>query len=517
MEETNIISCRHKYLKQLKQYVNAEMEASQSFRWPLERFSTILETVLDHIHPEHMNHFINDLYTDGRYKWNLLLIAAKDGYCNITERLIKELNVNIEVEGVVEYENYIIRGASPLWCAAASGHFNIVKLLVSYGANVNHYTETHSTPLRAACFNGRLDIVKYLIEHGADQEIANVYDNTCLMISSYKGCLEVIDYLCKTGCDINRSDYEAVTALHAAAGENHLHIVQCLIKNGAIISKNSKGLTPLLEAALNLNVSVVDYFTDDTSNLFSQLECIEAFELLATSYTDYYVDNSNTEKLYEYLLKAMQLRYSDPNKPILKAVLPPSETYENHIECNTLEELKLIQHNADSLFMEAFVVRERILGPKHETLIPNLLYRGAAYADQKRFDRCFSLWLRALDVKKSNDELKIDDFERFAGIFDKMCHEDVDDFPFSVYVVVLRNIIQELISMKCKSKSFNLLTVLYLIVIIAKVMLLKTTNEQIEICNLIYYLNSFNFKTNNGSTLLHLCVNENTSVDTINF
>ncbi|CAF1198765.1 unnamed protein product [Didymodactylos carnosus] len=168
IEKANTISCRYKYLKQLKWYMNAEMEVSQSFQRPLERFSTILETVLDHIHPEHMNHFINEPYTDGRCKWNLLLIAAKDGYYNITERLIKELNVNIEAEGVVEYENCIIRGASPLWCAAASGHLNIVKLLVSYGANVNHYTETHSTPLRAACFDGRLDIVKYLIEHGAD-------------------------------------------------------------------------------------------------------------------------------------------------------------------------------------------------------------------------------------------------------------------------------------------------------------------------------------------------------------
>ncbi|CAF1198744.1 unnamed protein product [Didymodactylos carnosus] len=337
------------------------------------------------------------------------------------------------------------------------------------------------------------------------------------MISSYKGHLEVTDYLCKMGCDLNRSNYQAVTALHAAAAENHLLIVQCLTKNGAIINKNSKGLTPLSEAAMNLNLSIVDYFTDDTLNLFSQLQCIEAFELLATSYAGYFVDNSNIEKIYEYLLKAMQLRYSDPNKPILKIVLPPSEMYENHIECNTLEELKLIQFNVDSLFMETFVVRERILGSQHEALIPNLLYIGAVYADQKKFDRCFSLWLRALDVKKSNSELKIDDFLRFAGVFDEMYHEDGGDFPFNVYMVVLRNIIQELISMKYKSKSFNLLTVLYLIVIIAKVMILKTTNEKIEICNLIYHLNSYNFKTDNGSTLLHLCVNENTPVNTIHF
>ena len=56
----------------------------------------------------------------------------------------------------------IFLGASPLWCAAASGYFDIVKLLVNYGADVNLPTTTNSTPLRAACFHGSLPIVKYV-------------------------------------------------------------------------------------------------------------------------------------------------------------------------------------------------------------------------------------------------------------------------------------------------------------------------------------------------------------------
>ena len=43
------------------------------------------------------------------------------------------------------------------------GHFEIVKALVSAGANVNGTTKAKSTPLRAACFEGRLDIVSYLV------------------------------------------------------------------------------------------------------------------------------------------------------------------------------------------------------------------------------------------------------------------------------------------------------------------------------------------------------------------
>ena len=65
------------------------------------------------------------------------------------------------------FDGETIEGAPPLWCAAAAGHTQIVKLLVEKGASVNSVTKTNSTPLRAACFDGHYEIVKYLVEHGA--------------------------------------------------------------------------------------------------------------------------------------------------------------------------------------------------------------------------------------------------------------------------------------------------------------------------------------------------------------
>lgn len=67
----------------------------------------------------------------------------------------------------VVFDGETIEGAPPLWCAAAAGHLNIVKLLVKEGAVVNSTTKTNSTPLRAACFDGHYETVKYLVEHGA--------------------------------------------------------------------------------------------------------------------------------------------------------------------------------------------------------------------------------------------------------------------------------------------------------------------------------------------------------------
>ena len=65
------------------------------------------------------------------------------------------------------FDGETIEGAPPLWCAAAAGHTQIVKLLVEKGASVNSVTKTNSTPLRAACFDGHYEIVKFLVEHGA--------------------------------------------------------------------------------------------------------------------------------------------------------------------------------------------------------------------------------------------------------------------------------------------------------------------------------------------------------------
>jgi protein fem-1 homolog CG6966 len=104
----------------------------------------------------------------------------------------------------VQFDGDTIEDAPPLWCAAAAGHFEIVKYLISKNAKVNSATRTHSTPLRAACFHGSLEVVKYLIEQGADIEIANRHGHTCLMIACYKSHYTIVKYLLEKGAHVNR-------------------------------------------------------------------------------------------------------------------------------------------------------------------------------------------------------------------------------------------------------------------------------------------------------------------------
>lgn len=87
-----------------------------------------------------------------------LLIACRNGHYDVVQYLIKRCHADVEQCGSVIFDGETIENAPPLWCGAAAGFTNIVKLLIRYGANVNSTTKTNSTPLRAACFDGHLEI-----------------------------------------------------------------------------------------------------------------------------------------------------------------------------------------------------------------------------------------------------------------------------------------------------------------------------------------------------------------------
>lgn len=202
------------------------------------------------------------------------------------------------------FDGETIEGAPPLWCAAAAGHLDIVKLLISHGAKVNSTTRTNSTPLRAACFDGHLEIVKYLVQHGADIEVANRHGHSCLMIACYKGHIRIAKYLLSLKASVNRKSVKGNTALHDCAESGSLEILKLLIENGATMDVDSYGkflillkyynycnifyvlgMTPLLAAAVTGHNHIVEYLIK-LPHLVSRKEKIDALELLGATCVD---------------------------------------------------------------------------------------------------------------------------------------------------------------------------------------------------------------------------------------
>ncbi|CAF1196158.1 unnamed protein product [Didymodactylos carnosus] len=343
IDDTGSLYQRSVKIRKLKYYIYIQIIDSEVH---YSQLCTVLLTVLDWLQPEQGNLFINEFIPHTAYQWNILLVAAKNGFVNVVELLLRKFNVNTEIEGIMEYDNQLVPGATAIWCAAASDHLNIVKLLIFHGANINHCTRSKSTPLRAACFFNRLEIVKCLIENGADVEQVSLEKNTCLMISSYRGHLDVCHYLLSKAVDVNARDLEGATPLYYACKKDHFEIVKLLVDNGAINSINSKGETPLKIAALAPQSTIVEYLVN-LPDYCSVIERIEALELLSTSFCMYSDATYDIARTYNYLSQAMHLRYVDQHEPFLKIILPSPAIYENYTECETLKELEQIQTMID--------------------------------------------------------------------------------------------------------------------------------------------------------------------------
>ncbi|KAL1129561.1 hypothetical protein AAG570_012506, partial [Ranatra chinensis] len=453
-----------------------------------------------------------------------LIVASQNGHDKVVKVLIQKFSPNLEHEGSVKVDGYVIEGATALWCAAGAGHLAVVKTLVKAGADVNHTTVTNSTPLRAACFNGRLDVVRYLTEHNADIHIANKFNNTCLMISSYKGHLDVVNYLLEKGVNPDEQAHCGATALLFASECGHVDVVIELLKHGASLIPNQFGMTPVLAAAERTRSEIVDYFI--TRPELTYEEKIDALELLGASFAND-KDNYCLESAYHYLQKAMIMRFEDDENLLIKPYYPPVAAYENWVECQSLDQLEQIRFNENSLHMESLTVRERIMGANNPEVPHSVVFRGAVFADHARFDRCIELWLHALHLSQLNDLPVVKDLLRFAQVFSQMIHVRVD-LSFAHVESVLAAAVLELERNKMKLSNptpkddvqqlkedmeSNVISALYILVILTKLM--KSCDPAVEhrVHQLVFRLNKLQVASRHGQTLLHLCVNSETPVD----
>ncbi|XP_014667843.1 PREDICTED: protein fem-1 homolog C-like [Priapulus caudatus] len=378
-----------------------------------------LRIFLDHRSREAVKVLVSSLTSDA----TPLLAAARNGHHDIVEYLVKECDASVTQVGSVTFDGETIEGAPPLWCAAAAGHLNIVKLLHQNGASVNGTTYTNSTPLRAACFDGHMDIVKYLVENNADIEVANRHGHTCLMISCYKGHYDIAKFLIQLGAEINRKSLKGNTAMHDCAESGSLDIMQLLLTHGAKMTVDSYGMSPLLAAAVTGHTPIVEYLVKRAE--VSRQERIDALELLGATFVDKKRDMMGALK---YWRRAMEERYADAACLVRKPVtVSQIAAYENTQEVTTMEQLDELIADPDEMRMQALLLRERILGPAHPDTSYYIRYRGAVYADMGNFERCVSLWMYALDMQQEMLDplcpMTQSSFLSFAELFAFMLNE----------------------------------------------------------------------------------------------
>ncbi len=180
--------------------------------------------------------------------FTVLMIAAQKGNLQMVESLITTRKYN-----QTELNNALI-------FAGNSGGLNLVKYLLSNGANIKAKTDGGMTVLMTAVESGNLDLVKYLLSKGANLKAKTDDGTTVLMFAAEKGNLELVKYLILKGVDINAKRFGDLTFLHDVAWFGHRELVKFLVSKGANINaKDGYGATALFRLSERGDLELVKY------------------------------------------------------------------------------------------------------------------------------------------------------------------------------------------------------------------------------------------------------------------
>jgi ankyrin repeat protein len=186
-------------------------------------------------------------------------LAVSDGHVTTVKVL---LDAGADVESVrritlIVPPYRLTVGNSVLLNASQKGHSEIVKLLLSKGADANAIswpsdnnpiTDWGKTALMMAAEAGHTTVVRALLAANADVNQQRWYQDkrqsrtylirqgdgrTALMYAAVKGNTEIIEDLLRSGARINTADIGGDTALQLAREEGHKTVVQLLKKRGA--------------------------------------------------------------------------------------------------------------------------------------------------------------------------------------------------------------------------------------------------------------------------------------------
>lgn len=195
----------------------------------------ILLTIINHdinilnLLLNHPNIDINKCDKDG---WSPLMVAIATH---------DDMNDNIPIIKMLLDKNIIINnsnknGYTPMIICAMNGEFEIMKLLVNNGSNVNEKdSENISVFVHAVMFTGKHtkfnnDMLDYLIENNADIHFSNINNQSALFMCAHNGYFNMVKYCIEKNMDINQRDINGITPMEQAYKQGYKEIANYLAK-----------------------------------------------------------------------------------------------------------------------------------------------------------------------------------------------------------------------------------------------------------------------------------------------
>lgn len=183
----------------------------------------------------------------------VLLLSNKTSFCQtLEEALNKEDTVMVlkMVKEGADLNKYDSSGLGPLMTPSRWGKYDMVNFLLRQGVLPDaRRSPAGRTPLIVACaYYGGINVVKLLVSYGADVNATANDGSTPLMLAAANAKQTVVEWLLKNGAHAEARDKAGKTALdYARASDDIAHRVINSVKDGVI---DKEGTIQVLEDAM---------------------------------------------------------------------------------------------------------------------------------------------------------------------------------------------------------------------------------------------------------------------------
>ncbi|XP_071094921.1 putative ankyrin repeat protein RF_0381 [Haliotis cracherodii] len=170
-----------------------------------------------------------------------------------------ELVKHILAQNIVEINSQTDNGWTPAMKAASEGHKEVLKLLVSKGADLSLVNNVDNNILHVAFENRHAEIVKYILTYDlVDVNSRSGEGMTPVMFAALEGSVEMFDFI--NAVNINGKNVDGKTPVLMAAVRGYKDKFDLLVSEGADLPiVDAKGETILHRVSVVGNVDIVKH------------------------------------------------------------------------------------------------------------------------------------------------------------------------------------------------------------------------------------------------------------------
>nr|XP_048285474.1 ankycorbin isoform X2 [Myodes glareolus] len=140
-------------------------------------------------------------------------------------------------------------GRTAFHLAAAKGHVECLKVMVTHGVDVTAQDTSGHSALHIAAKNGHPEYVKKLLQYKSPADSTDGSGKTALHYAAAQGCLPAVQVLCEHKSPINLKDSDGNIPLLVAVQNGHSEVCHFLLDHGADVnSRDKNGRTALMLA-----------------------------------------------------------------------------------------------------------------------------------------------------------------------------------------------------------------------------------------------------------------------------